>query len=464
MEKDETKIKKPKGKKKKAEPVADLFSFASKVLEEPIDPLVALTDAAEEPTKDEQVLGVHDYLDYISHIVAMAKDIKVLGEISRVSHHQTGIYITLKDKETDSVLNCYVNPYIYKGLGLQLSDGMEVKLTGVPNIFKRRSELSLRVENIELAGEGALKKQYEMLKLKLETEGLFDRKREIPEFISSVGIITSRTGAVIHDFRTNIAKLGCNLYLKDCRVEGAQAAGQIIKAIQYFNIAMPELDCLVVMRGGGSLEDLQAFNNESVVREMFASKIPIICAIGHDRDVPLAQMVADDAESTPTAVANRISHSWSRLYEELPQLERDIQYGFNNQLTATRRVIESSSHKLVGKMESLIEKYNQLRTIVIRGNSLIFGRMQQIRLDAERYQKQLYQSMKLNLALAADSIKSLEKQIDSNDPERQLKLGYSIVRDKSNTVIKSIKTLRVGEALSVNLHDGSLTSEITSIN
>jgi exodeoxyribonuclease VII large subunit len=457
----ETKIKKSRASKKKTAPVADLFSFAG-VVSEPT-PLVSADDTTNAKEPAEQILGVHDYLDYISHIVAMAKDIKVLGEISRVSHHQTGVYITLKDKENDSVLNCYVNPYTYKGLGLALEDGMEIKLTGVPNIFKRRSELSLRVENIELTGEGALKKQYDMLKMKLETEGLFDRKREIPEFISSVGIITSRTGAVISDFRTNIGKYGYKLYLKDCRVEGTQAAGQIIKAIQYFNIAMPELDCLVVMRGGGSLEDLQAFNNEAVVREMFASKIPIICAIGHDRDVPLAQMVADDAQSTPTAVANRITQSWSRLYEELPQLERDIKYNFQNQLLAAKRSIENSSHRLVGKMESLIEKYNQLKTIVLRGNTLIIGRMQQIKLDTSRFAKHIHQQFKNSLTDVSQDIATLSKQIENNNPERQLKLGYSLVRDKNNTILRTTEGLKVGDSVNINLHQGSFSSEVTSL-
>jgi exodeoxyribonuclease VII large subunit len=457
----EIKTKKPRASKKKSAPAADLFSFASTASSsEPYENPAAA--AIEDEQIVEQVLGVHDYLDYISHIVQMAKDIKVLGEISRVSHHQTGVYITLKDKENDSVLNCYVNPYTYKGLGLLLEDGMEVKLTGVPNIFKRRSELSLRVENIELTGEGALKKQYDMLKMKLEKEGLFDRKREIPEFISSVGIITSRTGAVISDFRTNIGKLGYKLYLKDCRVEGAQAASQITKAIQYFNLAMPELDCLVVMRGGGSLEDLQAFNNEVVVREMFASKIPIICAIGHDRDVPLAQMVADDAQSTPTAVANRITQSWSRLYEELPQLERDIKYGFQNQLTEARRSIENSGHRLRGKMEGLIEKYNQLRTIVVRGNALIIGRIQQIKIDTTRLGKMIHQAGKDAISNATRRIDTLAKQIEHANPERQLKLGYSIVRNKANKVVRAVNEINTGDSVTIDLHKGSFTSTVTS--
>ncbi len=462
----ETKTNKPRGKKRKLTSVADLFSFATTTTEAMA--AEALVETAVEDITDsaalEKILSVHDYLDYISHIIQVAGNIKVLGEISRVTHHQTGIYITLKDKETDSVLSCYVNPYTYRGLGLILEDGMEIKVTGTPSIFKRRSELSLRVDNIELAGEGALKKQYELLKLKLQTEGLFDRKRVLPEFIHSVGIITSRTGAVIDDFRNNIGKLGCKLYLKDCRVEGGQAVNHILAAIKYFNERQPDLDCLVIMRGGGSLEDLQAFNNELVVRAMFASKIPTICAIGHDRDIPLAQLVADSAHSTPTAAAICITQTWSRLQQQLPQLERDVMYGYKNNLIQQRQRVESANHRLVGKMEGLIERYNQLRSLVLRGSIVITGRIEQIKLDASRFARTFQQSMKSAIGQSAERLTGFERMIETNNPERQLKLGYSLVRSSTGKIVRSSKELQVGELLQTTFHQGIATSEITEIN
>ncbi len=459
----EIKTGKSRGKKKKLAPVADLFSFATTATTNQTTAEAVLEDIAS-VEKPEQILGVHDYLDYVSHIIQVASNIKVLGEISRITHHQTGVYITLKDKETDSVLSCYVNPYTYRGLGLQLEDGMEIKITGTPSIFKRRSELSLRADNIELAGEGALKKQYELLKLKLQAEGLFDRKRSLPEFVHSVGIITSRSGAVIDDFRNNIGKLGCKLYLRDCRVEGSQAVNHILSAIQYFNQHYPDLDCLVIMRGGGSLEDLQAFNNEQVVRAMFASKITTICAIGHDRDIPLAQLVADSAHSTPTAAAICITQTWSRLQQQLPQLERDIVYGYKNYVINTRRRIESANHRLVGKMEGLMERYNQLRSLVLRGSVLISGRIEQIKLDAERFSKNFQQSIKATITQSNERITNFERMLESNNPERQLKLGYSLVRSGSGKIIRSSKELRVGETLQTTFHEGRATSEITEIN
>jgi exodeoxyribonuclease VII large subunit len=427
-------------------------------------PKAAFTEEADSYEKEsaitEKVLGVGDYLDYINHILKVAGDIKVIGEISRLSNHPTGVYMTLKDKEGDGVLDCYINPYTYRGLGLVLEEGMEVKAFGTPGIFKRRSQLSLKVEGLELAGEGTLKKAYDLLKQKLEQEGIFDRKRELPEFISAIGIITSKTGAVIDDFRNNLEKLGSKIYLKDCRVEGNQAAGQIINAIKYFNISQPDLDCLVVMRGGGSLEDMQAFNSEAVIKEVFASRIPVIAALGHDRDVPLTCLAADVYTSTPTAAAVLINGTWQRLKRDTPKLEQLLVHRFQNLLNGTDSALNGFIHQLTGSFNSVLQKFRHLEEKVIKGFGQILSSIATAKQRADSIMSQSIMEAGNAISKAGNAVASAEKLLAAASPERNLKLGYSLSYAADGKLVRSVNQTSKGDALRIRLSDGDINTEI----
>ena len=173
-------------------------------------------------------------------------------------------------------------------------------------------------------GEGALKKAYDKLKQKLEKEGLFssEKKKPIPEFPQRIGLITSETGAVIHDFLNNLGKYGYQISFVNSRVEGQIAVQGLLLAITYFS--GKEIDVLVIIRGGGSLESLQAFNNEALVRKIADFKIPVICGIGHDKDVSLASLAADKAVSTPTAVTALLNRAWEKAIHDVVALEKDL--------------------------------------------------------------------------------------------------------------------------------------------
>jgi exodeoxyribonuclease VII large subunit len=445
-------IKKPSGSPKKR---------AKRKLAAPLPAVLPDTEAPE--TLTEKVLGVNDFLDYINAILKVVEDVKVQGEISRISVHPTGIYMTLKDKEGDCVLDCYINPYTYRGLGLTLEEGMEVKVSGVPGIFKRRSQLSFRVENVELAGEGTLKKAYELLKLKLQTEGLFDRKRELPEFISTIGVITSKTGAVIDDFRNNLDKQGFKIFFKDCRVEGVQAVGQITAALQYFNKHHPNLDCLVVMRGGGSLEDLQAFNNELLVKEMFASRIPIVAAIGHDRDVPLACLVADKYTSTPTAAAILINTSWQRLATQLPHLQSLLISNYKLALENERATLSSLTHQLTGNFNQVFNRYSYLAEKIRRGGEKIENLIDQSKKEMQIFASKLYTEMNRAIQTRLETVASTEKLIYAASPERNLKLGYSLAYNREGQIIRKARDVKAGENLKIKLHQGSIDTNVINI-
>jgi exodeoxyribonuclease VII large subunit len=186
---------------------------------------------------------------------------------------------------------------------------MEVIVEGTPSIYIPNGRFNFGVNTIELVGEGALKMAYDKLKKKLDSEGLFDieRKKLIPELPERIGLITSETGAVIHDFLTNIGKYGFKIKFFNSRVEGQLAIKDLLSAIEYFEDK--DIDVLVIIRGGGSLESLQAFNNEVLIRKIADFEKPVICGIGHDKDVPLCALVADLLVSTPTAVTTVLNRS-----------------------------------------------------------------------------------------------------------------------------------------------------------
>ena len=210
----------------------------------------------------------------------------------------------------------------------QLEAGMRIVVLGSANIYAPRGDLSFKVKAMELTGEGVLKKRYEELKKKLTAEGVFaeERKRAVPEYPERIGIVTSRNGAVIHDILNNLGRFGFKVSLVDARVEGPEAVESLLGAIK--KLRKVPLDVLIVARGGGSMEALQAFDNEKLVRALVDFPVPVIAAIGHHQDVPLAALAADVHVSTPTAAANLLNRSWHeasfRLVRDTDRMPRSF--------------------------------------------------------------------------------------------------------------------------------------------
>ncbi|MEK7498486.1 MAG: exodeoxyribonuclease VII large subunit [Patescibacteria group bacterium] len=426
------------------------------------DSLRTKTVAKEEIGEKEKVFTVSGFLNFLNTVLG-ERDVFIQGEISSVQVHPSGIYFTLKDKIDESILNCYIRPSTYERMGVQIEEGLEVKVSGIPNIYKPKGRLSFLVYSLELAGEGSLKKAYEMLKKKLENEGLFERKRTLPEFITRIGIITSRTGAVIDDFRRNLESLGLQLYFYDARVEGARAVDDILGGIKWFNTHMDNLDILVIIRGGGSLEDLQAFNNELVARAVFGSKIPTLCGIGHDRDVPIVSLVADRATSTPSIVAMTINETWKRLREDMPVFEQDLLYSFDAVLRERRSYIRASVDQMLGYMSQLFLRYNYLRRELEQALINIDTRIK----DTQKRSQEVLGLACISLGQIFKELSrkliSYELYLDSVNPERNLKLGYSIIRNKKGNVVKEIEDVAIGERVTTKLYKGEFVSKIEEI-
>lgn len=363
----------------------------------------------------EKIFTVAEYIEFLN-IFFKQQEAKILGEVSQCQIASSGhVYFTVKDKSGNGVLDCIMWKSTYLLCGIKLEVGMEIIVSGYPNIYPNTGRFSIIVDAVELVGEGALKKAYDTLKKKLEEEGLFDesRKRPIPEFAHKVGVITSRGGAVIHDFVNNLGKFGFRVLLADSRVEGQTALRDLHAAIQAMR--KENIEVLVIIRGGGSLESLQAFNNETLVREIVDFPVPVIAGIGHDKDVPLLALAADCMTSTPTAAAHLLNKSWEEAYAKI--------------------------HQAAYLMTRMTQEFKRIRAdLAIAWSSV-----------ADHTEKRL-EYLKERLSFAEQSIKL-------NDPARQLKLGYSIVRH-SGKILRSIKGIRRGDELNTQFSDGTIQSRV----
>jgi exodeoxyribonuclease VII large subunit len=376
---------------------------------------------------DDKVFTIAQYIELLN-IFFKSQSARIIGEISELKRAASGhVYFSIKDKENPGSLDAIMWARNYQLCGINLEVGMEVILNGHPNVYPNNGRLSFVADTVELVGEGALKKAYDDLRKKLEAEGVFAaaRKRVLPDYIQRIGVITSMKGAVIHDFENNLGKFGFKVNVIDARVEGAQAAPSLLAAIHAMREMVEDegsrgtgIEALVIIRGGGSLESLQAFNNEALVREIVDFPVPVIAGIGHDQDVPLMALAADYMTSTPTAVAHLLSRSWEEAYAKVRE--------FSGLLNRFPLELQRVGHALTNTWDGLINLFER---------SLA---------DA-----------KTTIALGAQAIKS-------NDPARQLALGYSIAR-KNGKVVRSTAGLSPGAALELTVSDGVIDSTITNI-
>jgi len=445
----------------------------------------------------------------VSHFLGLinrnlnALQARVQGEVSGLDIRGGYLFFKLKDKEDGGTLSCFMWDRNYRLYDIKLEDGVEIIVGGFPSVYKPSGQLSMQVSAIELVGEGALKKAYEQLKKKLEKEGLFakERKRVIPEFSQKIGLITSETGAVIHDFLNNLEKFGYQTKFMDSRVEGQAAVPDLIAAIDYFSDE--DIDVLVIIRGGGSLESLQAFNNETLVRKIAECPVPVICGIGHDKDAPLASLAADLTVSTPTAVANFLNRTWEEAIRELVVLEKDIMHKYEGELKDKIYLLEEMAGGLKKYFSKILQEFTAIRyklrenlnriDFIIKDiakavdhcSYAIFRNFNLIIKDARKVLSDSFPSILRNLNFIIkntaknlnDSLVSLldnfkeslgykinflddaEKRLMILDPLRQLKLGYSIV-SSGGKIVKSVKQVSIGDSVDIQVSDGKIKSII----
>ena len=363
---------------------------------------------------------------YISRVLTtdpLLGNLTVTGEISNLKYHSSGhLYFSISDE--NSKINCFFPAQYARGLHYELGDGLAVIIHGYLNVYKKGGTYTLFVRSIEIAGEGNLAMAFQMLKEKLDAEGLFDpaHKKPIPRFPRRIGIVTSNTGAAVRDIikiiesRTSLT----DMIVFPVLVQGSEAAADIAATIDMINRDFDDIDTLIVGRGGGSMEDLWAFNEEIVARAIYRSRIPVISAVGHEIDFTIADFVADRRAETPTAAAEMA----------VPDIRELMQRA------------ESWQNSLMADLKKKVS-YADLRA------EKLFAEMRHVlqgRVNAYRHE-----------------LESCRLLLDENHPYRVLRKGYAVLKDAAGRNLASIRDLRDGQSYRLKLKDGSATFRVTEL-
>lgn len=372
------------------------------------------------------------------------QDIMIKGEISNFKVHSSGhCYFTLKDNL--SGIKCVAFRSNAMRFRFAPQNGMKVIATGYVSVYERDGNYQLYVHMLTPEGVGELALALEQLKEKLNKEGLFEAqyKQELPFYARKIGVVTSRTGAVIRDI-CHVAKRRnpqVEILLYSVLVQGENASQEIVQGIEFFNKKCP-VDIIIVGRGGGSLEDLWAFNEENVIRAIFASKIPIISAVGHETDYTLADLVSDVRAATPSQAAELAVVERDSLINYIESLERELQ-----QKTLTRLINKRNQLELILK-HSVLSNPERLLQVKQQRLDLLTERLQKCVQD--KYQKKIHQLDLLN-----------EKMRVLN-PLNTLNRGFSLL-SQNNRYIKSIKQIDKDKNLNIQLSDGVVQARVVEI-
>jgi exodeoxyribonuclease VII large subunit len=418
-------------------------------------------------------------------------DVWVEGEVSnlRVMPSSGHWYFTLKDEKAQIRVVVWKSDARY--IKFQPRDGMKVLARGAVRLYAPRGEYQLSVQVIEPLGKGSLQQAFEELKEKLDKEGLFasGRKRALPMLPQRIGIVTSPTGAVLRDILRVLAARYANLdvLVYPCRVQGPEAAGQIVRGIRSLN-RLGGLDVLIVARGGGSLEDLWPFNEEAVARALAASAIPTISAVGHETDFTIADFVADLRAPTPSAAAERVVQAKTEIQARIAALEGRLQGALRLRLARTRARVEAVTSPRVfaaerGRLRTYAQRVDDLTR---RADTALGHRIEQSngrlgrareRLEAFRWDRQVgdlrtrVERAKVRLGVLLTSrlatrraeLSRHAEKLETLSPLAVLGRGYSLVWDASGRrLVRAADQVGVGETLQVRLHDGRLTVNVTA--
>ena len=393
-------------------------------------------------------LSVSELNEYARRLMAgdpLLRNVEVSGEISGYKHHYSGHrYFSLKDE--NARVQCVMFRQNAMGLDFQPADGMKVTIRGSASIFVRDGGYQLYVNSMRKAGQGDWFARFEALKKKLSAEGLFDpaRKREIPMLPRVIGVATSETGAAIRDI-IQIARRrnpGVGIIVSPCAVQGETAPGEIVRAIERLN-RCGECDVLLVGRGGGSIEDLWAFNEESVARAIAASKVPVISCVGHEIDFTIADFVADMRAPTPSAAAELA----------VPVLS-DLQLNLSLLVSRVNRALTGGQQLRRMRLEKLCAASSLIRPMEV----LIGPRLQAV----ERLTERAAKAMPATLERARTRLSHAETSLRALSPEAVLDRGYAIVTGEKG-ILTGISGAKAGEHVSVRFADGTLLADITSI-
>ena len=393
------------------------------------------------------VYSVKQVNSYVKNMFSqdfMLNHIYVKGEVSNCKYHTSGhIYFSLKDES--GTIACVMFASARSGLSFRMQEGQNVIVLGSVSVYERDGKYQLYAKEIILDGAGALYERFEALKKELEEMGMFavEYKQPIPRYVKSVGIVTAPTGAAVRDI-INISKRRnpyVQLILYPALVQGEGAAASIVRGIRMME--QQNVDVIIVGRGGGSMEDLWAFNEETVARAIFECTIPIISAVGHETDTLISDYVADLRAPTPSAAAELAVYELSSVQIMCEEYKRRMYQQISQRIDFSRRQTEQMAFRL--KVAHPRQKLNEQRQYLADLDSRMRIRMNSA-LEESRHK----------LAIYIEKMKGLS-------PLQKLNQGYAYVTDKSGRTVRSIKDTKQGEVLDVYVTDGRVRTQVMDI-
>ncbi len=421
--------------------------------------------------------------------VSFPRSILVTGEITNFVSHASGHrYFTLRDG--DAALGCVMFNDHARHVRFKPADGMRVEASGLVTVYPKQGRLQLQVETMVLAGTGDLIARREQLRAMLDREGLFasERKRPLPAYVRTVGLVTSPSGAAVRDF-VRLIRLrapGTRILLAPAQVQGEGAASSIARAIERQN-RYGAAEVLLVGRGGGSLEDLWAFNEEPVVRAIAASRIPVVSAVGHESDLTLADLAADERAATPSHAVELAVPDTRDLLAKLARIDRRLTREMTSRLLAERARLAAVRSSYALRQPSLMLKAGQQRVdelceamamslahlherhgtqLAALARRLPVGLGQKKRTAKARLELVLVRLAGTARTLAPERkarVEGLAGRLDALGPGQVLRRGYVLVRRPDGETVTGTRSLAAGDRVELNFHDGRAAAEICAI-
>lgn len=393
-------------------------------------------------------LKVSEVNHYIKRIFAgdwLLSDIKVEGEISNFKHHYSGhMYFSLKDKK--GKLKCVMFKSDNQSINFNLEDGLKVVITGYISVYEREGDYQLYAKKVEKSGIGDLFQAFEELKSKLEKEGLFNTsfKKEMPYMPKKIGVVTSSTGAAIRDIITVIKRRFpiADILVYPVLVQGVQAPREICEGLVYLD-NRDDIDVIVTGRGGGSIEELFAFNDEMLARTMFNMKTPVVSAVGHETDFTIADFVADLRAPTPSAAAEIITPELRKLKEDLDNklIQLDRSYYYTREEYCKDLEYLQKGLNYYNPINQLKDRYQTLDSLF---RNLIF-------------------SMKMDLKDNKNKVENLHSKINYLNPTSALERGYVIPLDEKGNLVSNVEELLIEDYLDLVFKDGMIKAKVVKI-
>ena len=391
-------------------------------------------------------------------------NVSVKGEISNCKYHQTGhVYFTLKD--AGAAISCILFAGSRRNVPFRLSDGMKIVASGRVSVYEKGGTYQLYVNAVTAAGIGELYERYEALKKELLEMGMFDAlyKQPLPAHVRTLGVVTAPTGAAVRDI-IQISKRrnpGIRIILYPAKVQGEDAAGSIVRGIKTLDGA--GVDVIIIGRGGGSIEDLWAFNEEEVARAVFEASTPIISAVGHETDTVITDFVADLRAPTPSAAAELAVEDISATLEAIEAFRDRLGREMKEKIRLERDRIRMRRLALAGADPVMRARQSRMRLGELRRN-LVTGmqrRIEQTRMSTISAEDTLERLMLRRLEAEKYRLSLYEQKLEGASPYRALEAGYAVLTNEKGLKVASVEETGPGEQIRVYLHDGNLDARVT---